>query len=413
MDNILKNTFFIGAEKFFKFFIFFFTNLVIAQIAGPKIYGSYSAILAVCIIFTTLSSLGLNNYLSKLVLRTSNKKKLFRNIVYIRFLSFISFSTVCFLFLYFFMDIRLLFSIIAAGFIFITLAQVNDVFFESQLRAKIIFFYKAPAYLMGLGLKVIALYSDNVLLNLLLANLTEYCLFYLFSLIAINNTDVTDTNKSGNRVDFRYVKVIILKALPLALSSAAVVLYTKIDNIFILKFLDEESVGFYAAAARFSEIFFLIPTLFLPSIFPMFLKEYRINRKHFNKKINLLLYALIILGAFFSTFIILFAEKIVILVYGDQYLNSVMPLKIISLIIPLVYIDELLRRWIIITDNLAYAIQRQTIGLFVNIILNFILIPIYGLLGAAVASLISFAFSTVVFSLYHVDTRKIFYEKPN
>jgi len=311
------------------------------------------------------------------------------------------------------MDIRLLFSIIAAGFIFITLAQVNDVFFESQLRAKIIFFYKAPAYLMGLGLKVIALYSDNVLLNLLLANLTEYCLFYLFSLIAINNTDVTDTNKSENRVDFRYVKVIILKALPLALSSAAVVLYTKIDNIFILKYLDEESVGFYAAAARFSEIFFLIPTLFLPSIFPMFLKEYRINRKHFNKKINLLLYALIILGAFFSTFIILFAEKIVILVYGDQYLNSVMPLKIISLIIPLVYIDELLRRWIIITDNLAYAIQRQTIGLFVNIILNFILIPIYGLLGAAVASLISFAFSTVVFSLYHVDTRKIFYEKLN
>ena len=62
-----------------------------------------------------------------------------------------------------------------------------------------------------------------------------------------------------------------------------------------------------------------------------------------------------------------------------------------------------------IAEGLTYlTFRRSLIGAAINIILNFVLIPMYGGIGAAIATVISQAFASFISNAFNLKSRKIF-----
>jgi Na+-driven multidrug efflux pump len=68
-------------------------------------------------------------------------------------------------------------------------------------------------------------------------------------------------------------------------------------------------------------------------------------------------------------------------------------------------------KWFLVENLQMLSLQRAIYGMITNIILNFILIPKYGIQGAAFATLVSQAISTYIIDFFHIKTRKMFYMK--
>jgi len=102
---------------------------------------------------------------------------------------------------------------------------------------------------------------------------------------------------------------------------------------------------------------------------------------------------------------------IVELLYGAQYNQAESVLVIHIWASVFVFLGVAGSRWFIIENLQMLTLQKTFYGMITNIILNFILIPKYGIQGAAFATLVSQATSAYVTDFFYIKTRKVFYMK--
>ena len=65
-------------------------------------------------------------------------------------------------------------------------------------------------------------------------------------------------------------------------------------------------------------------------------------------------------------------------------------------------------QWFVAENRQILSFQRTLLGAVVNVILNFILIPKYGPIGAAVATVIAYAIAAFLSDLLQKETRQMF-----
>tara|TARA_B110000305_G_scaffold88661_1_gene99940 strand:- start:108 stop:503 length:396 start_codon:yes stop_codon:yes gene_type:complete len=102
---------------------------------------------------------------------------------------------------------------------------------------------------------------------------------------------------------------------------------------------------------------------------------------------------------------------IVELLYGTQYNQAGSVLLIHIWAGVFVFLGVASSKWFLVENLKMLLLQRAFYGMIINIILNFILIPKYGIQGAAFATLISQAISAYIIDFFHIKTRKMFYMK--
>ena len=195
------------------------------------------------------------------------------------------------------------------------------------------------------------------------------------------------------KFDFDLYKKILRYALGVVIGSCALVLLSKIDIMFILYFLGVSEVGFYEIALSLASIIALILSPILSTIFPIttsFIEEKKL--KDLNLLVNEIYKVFIILGVPFSLVFSQFPSEIVIFLFGLDYIESSLPLSILCFGILFSLFQSLNFS---ILAGLGKVKQRNYIiyiSAFLNIILNYILIKNYGLIGAAISTSIVFIF---------------------
>jgi len=70
-----------------------------------------------------------------------------------------------------------------------------------------------------------------------------------------------------------------------------------------------------------------------------------------------------------------------------------------------IFMRSVLSKWLIITANIKFSMHTHIIGALVNVALNFVVIPKYGIMGAAISTLISYAFSSFFVLLFYRKLR--------
>jgi len=180
---------------------------------------------------------------------------------------------------------------------------------------------------------------------------------------------------------------------PLMLSSAAAFIYLRIDQVMVGQILGEEAVGIYAVGVKLTEVFYFIPGVICGSLFPAIVNARKTSSALYYSRLKKLYLLLGFLGLVVAAPVAFLAQPFVNFVFGSAYLGATPVLQIyiwssISLFIGAVVGQQLM------AENRTRAIFILNFSaMIVNIVLNLILIPRVGLIGAAISTLI--AYSTV------------------
>jgi O-antigen/teichoic acid export membrane protein len=408
LNNISKNSLFILTEKMMKIVTYLFAGIIIARYVGPKNFGLYTSFLSLNIIFIAISALGLNSLLVKEYVKTSELSLLFTNAIFIRLLSCVFFSLLSIPIALFIIDAEIDTTLLSALIIIMSATSVIDMFFESKLKSSVIAKYKTLGYIFGFTLKVFAAIYFKSSFYLILAHLLET---FIILLLAVLSFKIQCPNVFKPKVVEKKYSIYLLRlGFPLLLSSIAGIIYMKIDQLFVVNMLGKESAGYYATSVRLCEGLFILSSVILPSFFPNLIKMYEKARANFNKLLRVLFFSLLLAGISLALFVVTFSEDILLVIYGELYSNpdSVKVLQWFACCIPIVYIGELFSRWLIISNNTYLSIYRHLLGLTINLLLNYLLIPIYGIEGAAIATLVAYVFSVIIFSVFSTKAR-LFY----
>lgn len=201
------------------------------------------------------------------------------------------------------------------------------------------------------------------------------------------------------RVSWERSKQLLQESWPLALSSLAVFIYSKIDLI-MLGYLDKTELGYYAVAVKLSEICDFLPMIIASSIFPKLAQLREKNYAEYLKKFQIYSDAMLFLWLGVAVPVSVLAPFIVQTLYGEQYAASSGVLSIYVWAQFGTNFGIARNTYFALEGQLRYNIYLTVAGSIFNIVLNSLLIPQYGALGATAATLITYFYVTILVNFY-------------
>lgn len=279
----------------------------------------------------------------------------------------------------------LLVAITATGFIFQSF-NVIDYYFQSTVQSKFTVLAANGAFVLMTIAKIVLLLTSASLIGFALIGLGEVILTSAFLVVAYyrNRKTVFDWHFDGPMA-----KELMTHSWTLILASLTVMIYMRIDQIMIGQILGDREVGLFAASVRLSEIWYFIPAAIASSVFPAFMKAKERGEVFYLARIQKMYDVMTWLGISVAVLTMLCAHWIVPLLYGEAYAESADVLSIqiwAGVIVCMSYVHS---TWLIIENLQKYNMVYTATGALLNVAFNLVLIPAYGIRGAACATLIA------------------------
>lgn len=206
-------------------------------------------------------------------------------------------------------------------------------------------------------------------------------------------------------VQWSAAKAMLQRSSWLWLSAVVSVVYLKIDTIMIEQMIGIAATGQYTAVARLSELWYVIPTTLAARYYPDLLKAFNQNWDSYLlilKRRSLQFFMMAVVIAVLMT---LTAKWIMLIAYGEKFVSSATVLQIHVWAGCFIFVRALISQHLIITGNEPLSLLSHGVGAILNVLLNLWLIPLYGIEGAAWATLISYAYASFFFLLFAKSTR--------
>jgi O-antigen/teichoic acid export membrane protein len=208
--------------------------------------------------------------------------------------------------------------------------------------------------------------------------------------------------------DLGLARDMLSRSWPLLISGLAAAIYLKLDLIMLAHLGSASEAGVYAAAARLSEIWYFAPILLTNAMFPSLLQLRDRSFKRYQRRLQDALDVLAGAATMLALAVTLAAPLIVHLLYGPAYAGAGLILSIHIWAGVFIFMRSVLSKWLIAEDLYIFSLVTHGTGALSNIALNIVLIPWWGGLGAAVATLVSYAAASYLALLLHPRTRPMF-----
>jgi PST family polysaccharide transporter len=199
---------------------------------------------------------------------------------------------------------------------------------------------------------------------------------------------------------------LLREAWPLAVAAAASIVYIRIDQVMLHQMVSDAELGEYAAAARLSEIWYFLPIAAGTALYPLLVAtshDPAAHTRYLQRALDVSAWSAIAL----ALFVTIFGGVIVTTLYGDEFDASGNILRLHIWAGPFIFMGSIAGRSLIARGQQRFEASRHILGAPINIALNLILIPRYGAMGSAVATLISYAAVSYVLMLAHPRTRHL------
>jgi O-antigen/teichoic acid export membrane protein len=290
--------------------------------------------------------------------------------------------------------------------IFFQSFNVIDCYFQSQVQSKYVVIVQFIQLLITSLIKIFLIINKATLIWFAIVFLIDQ------ALLAILLLSIYRWKKewfSVFSVRWELAKQLFTNAWPLIFSGMMVSIYMKIDLIMIKEMLDAKAVGIYAAAVKLCEVLYFLPVVVMSSLFPAVVearkKDLIVYRKQVYRIYEIMIGATAIV-AIITTFL---ADWIVYILYGSIYQEAATILQIYIWAFVFVSLGVVSSKYLVAENLEIYAMYRSILGAIINITLNWYLIPIYGIKGAAFATLITQIFVAYLFLFCFRSTRDNFW----
>jgi O-antigen/teichoic acid export membrane protein len=211
------------------------------------------------------------------------------------------------------------------------------------------------------------------------------------------------------RGDISRVWSLLKDSWPFVASTVAVMIYLRIDMIMLGQLLDDESVGIYSVAVRITEMYYFIPAAIIASSFPAIMEAKRRSPEAYVATFDKLLKLLFLLALSCALPISVFSKTIIDVLFGPSYGKAASVLSVNTWAGLFVFAGMAGGRWFLAENLQRLLVYRTALGACLNVLLNLVLIPQYGPVGAAWATLLSQAVSCVFSNALNPTTRPLFW----
>jgi len=299
---------------------------------------------------------------------------------------------------------------IISGTIVLQSLDVIRFWFESQIKSKYVVISQNLAFLFVSGIKVTLLVQQASLVWFVWAILLEAMLAAAGFLYYYRRSNEKVSEWSFSLPEARGL---LRDSWPLILSGLAVSIYMRIDQVMLGSMLGDVAVGNYSAAVKISEIWYFIPAVISVSTYPTLIELKKQSAEKYLSRFQQLFRLMVYITLPVAIFVSFFSSHLVRLLYGVQYLDAA---KILSVHIwtGIFVFWGVAGSYFYIIENLAkLTFYRSLYGAVLNVLLNLILIPLWGGMGAAIATLIAQSVQAYFSEVFNASTRRIFRMKTN
>ncbi|HOW29916.1 MAG TPA: oligosaccharide flippase family protein [archaeon] len=385
--TIIKNIKWLTISKIIVYLLSIITITLIPRYLGVEGYGQLNFIISFVGIFSILGDLGLQTLTVRDISKNPDKaSEYFNNLFLFRILISIMFVFMVFIFAIFLPSPPTLEQIIiyTIGIGFFVLGSFNLAFLNGFQEIK----YQATsdviqktAYAFGVILVVIFNYK---LFGIIVASAISSVFLFVFSFFAIKRFIKIKKLKLNKK----YIKEKIIFASPFILTSIFWMIYFNIDRIFITYFKGNYATGLYSISYTFIGFLLGIIGIFNTVFFPV-LSNVSSNKQKLKSIVDKYLLLMYIFCIPVTVGGIYLAPKIISLVFGSQYLGGTLAFQLIMFFFLLNSIG-IINYHLLITNNLEkYSLKILGLSAAINILLNFIFVPWFGIIGAAITTIIS------------------------
>jgi O-antigen/teichoic acid export membrane protein len=198
------------------------------------------------------------------------------------------------------------------------------------------------------------------------------------------------------------VRRLLAASLPVALFSLLGLLHFRIDTVLMSLLRSLDDVGTYSAAYRFPEQVLFVPALFVAAVYPLLARYAGRNDLRLGPTVNRSLAFLLLVAFPLSATTAVLAPEIVQLVAGSSFEDAVGPLRVLTLAAVFMFVNTLFSSLLIVYHEQRRLAWLIGITLLANVGVNLLLIPPFGPMGAAAATVFTEAASGVVMAVWAV-----------
>ncbi|MGE3613200.1 MAG: flippase [Sulfurimonas sp.] len=415
-----KNTSWLFGEKILRMFVGLFVGIWVARYLGPEQFGLFSYAQSFVGLFTAIATLGLDGIVVReLVKDESRRDELIGTAFWLKLIGAFGVLIVLAIAIHFTSNdsyTNTLVFIIASATIFQAF-NVIDMYFQAKVMSKFVVYANVISLFISSLIKVVLILYEAPLIAFawtVLFDSAVLALGFVYFYVRHSASSV----ESHSKLKIKYITFSRVTALsllkdswPLILSGIVISIYMKIDQVMIQEMMGSEAVGQYAAAVRISEAWYFIPIVVASSLFPAIINAKKISEELYYARLQKLYDLMVWMAIAIALPMTFLSDWVVNLLYGEQYSQAGNVLMIHIWAGIFVFLGVASGKWFTAENLQMLSFWRTFYGMTINVVLNFMLLPNYGIQGAAVATLISQIIAAYISDLLNTRTRRMFWMK--
>lgn len=397
------------AEQLLRMVAGLLVGIWVARYLGPEQFGVFSYAIAFTAIFGSIAKLGLDGIVVRDLVREPNQRDAYLGTAFWLKLggAIVTLGAIAFAVQLTSNDrtTNLYIFIIASGTIFQSF-EVVDFYFQSKVLSKFVSLCKMTQLLLSSLLKIYFVLTGADLIYFVLVSLVDQATLAVTLYIAYRYQKL---GKFYRYFDLATAKQLLRDSWPLIFSSLVVMIYMRIDQIMIKEMLGEREVGIYSAAVRLSEVWYFIPMIITSSFYPAIVSAKKVSEELYYARLQRLYTFMVWMAIGIALPMTFLSDWLVTLLYGEAYREAGQVLMIHIWAGVFVFLGVASGKWFLSENLQKLSTLNTAVGAAANIFLNLMLIPKYGIYGAAIATLLSYAIAAYFMNFAFQKTRVNFF----
>lgn len=385
-------------------------GIAVARYLGPEMYGIIAFATAVYTLLVIIVSLGIDDIIMKDMLQYEERQGSIQgSALFVK--SAVAFLVYGIIFIYFLINYsgeKLYSVLIITGAVLFQPLSVFSCIFLINAQAKYTSLARMISYTLSSLLKIILIIFKAPVTYFAFAVFLDYAVLYLTVVLMYKYKKYT---VSGWHIDISYIKYILKSAVPLFAAVLFYTFYQKVTVIIISSMYSDYASGIYSAAARLTEIWYLVPAVLMTAFYPAVVKAKQISEEEYNKRIKTLFYVTTIPFILMAFFAALLSPFIIKILYGEKYIESSIVLSLTIWSVPFISFYVISSKCFILENKVKHLLLRSALSFILIIFLGCILGSFYYLKGFSIAVVVSSFISFFLIDLFFKDTRELFFIK--
>ena len=408
LKKVTQNIVWLIFDKFFILFLQFVVGVKIANYYGADLYGKYSYAISL-VAFSEIFFELINPRVVKKFYTEDNYNNIVYNISFFRnIMAFLLFFVPIILKLFFTIDNLLFYMLLLICFDNILNSTTFGIenFFEYKLESKRIVISNNIVKTISYVLQYICMILN---MEILIIPITR-CFGSIIRVFILKYQYKVNYLKNSKKLKKKFDKNLILKIIDeskfLWMTFVSFLIYTQLDKIMINYYLGEKEVGIYTIGVQLTSILAILIGPIQNSVFPKMLELYRKDYKKYYDFYLLSNTVITQLYLFLTLLSIIVIKYLFRYVYSEEYLPAIGIYNILAFSILIKAVGALQTSHVTIKNIVKKSFYKTLVGLILNIILNNILIPKYGINGAALATLLTQFFVLIFLDFFIKEYRE-------